>query len=154
MTASRDTWNPDQYNRFQTERTQPFRDLVAMIAPGERMSVIDLGCGTGELTRELHQRLGAATTLGIDYSANMLAKAHQFAGGGLSFREGDLSTFESHDSYDLIFSNAAIQWAPDHPALLARLARSLREGGQIAIQVPANDDHITHEAARIVARRP
>ncbi|MBC8107041.1 MAG: methyltransferase domain-containing protein [Anaerolineae bacterium] len=148
-----DSWNPAQYERFQAERSQPFRDLQALVAPQDDMFVVDLGCGTGELTRELHQALRARRTVGLDNSANMLSRAIGNAVDGLSFQNGDLASFESPGEFDLIFSNAAIQWVPDHVALLARFTRSLRERGQLAIQVPANDDHITHEAARIVARR-
>jgi trans-aconitate 2-methyltransferase len=147
-----DPWNPEQYNRFRTERTQPFHDLVAMISPQAAMSIADLGCGTGELTRQLHERFGARRTVGIDNSPNMLTKSAEHATAGLTFELGDLGSFARPNEFDLIFSNAAIQWAPDHPALLASLTRSLRADGQLAIQVPANDDHITHEAARIVAR--
>ena len=152
MTRS-DTWNPAQYERFRDQRAQPFFDLLAMVQPTPQMSVVDLGCGTGELTRTLHERLQAMQTIGIDNSDNMLSRAQTHAMDGLRFERGDLSQFESRDGVDLIFSNAAIQWVPDHPNLLARFAHSLRGNGQIAIQVPANDDHITHEAARIVARR-
>lgn len=148
-----DTWNPAQYNRFQAERTQPFHDLLAMVRPQDGMVVVDLGCGTGELTAELHRALRARQTLGIDNSNNMLSRAADQKVEGLTFRRGDLASFDLADQFDLIFSNAAIQWVPDHPALLARFTRGLRESGQLAIQVPANDDHITHEAARIAARR-
>lgn len=148
-----DAWNPSQYDRFSEQRAQPFFDLLAMVQTKAQMRVADLGCGTGELTRQLHDRLNAKQTIGIDNSNNMLARATAHATDRLRFERGDLSTFESRDTFDLIVSNAAIQWALDHPTLLARLARSLRTDGQLAIQVPANDDHITHEAARIVARR-
>ena len=60
------TWNPLQYERFREERSQPFYDLLALVRPKPAMSVVDLGCGTGELTRELHVRLAAQSTLGID----------------------------------------------------------------------------------------
>jgi trans-aconitate 2-methyltransferase len=152
MTQS-DTWNPTQYERFREQRAQPFFDLLAMVQAKPEMTVVDLGCGTGELTRQLHDRLNAKQTIGIDKSENMLARASAHAIDGLRFERGDLSSLESRDAFDLIFSNAAIQWAPDHASLLARFARCLRLDGQLAIQVPANDDHVTHEAARAVARR-
>ena len=152
MSESRDPWNPQQYDRFHAERTQPFHDLVAMIEPRPAMSIVDLGCGTGELTRQMHERLGARRTIGIDNSPNMLAKSAAHTTAGLTFELGDLNAFDRPGEFDLIFSNAAVQWVPDHPSLIARLTRSLRDDGQLAIQVPANDDHITHEAARTVAR--
>ena len=74
---NKDTWNPSQYQRFRDERSSPFFDLVAMVQPKPGMRVLDLGCGSGQLTRRMHEILKAATTLGIDSSANMLAEAKQ-----------------------------------------------------------------------------
>jgi len=74
------SWNPDQYERFKAERKQPFVDLLALVEHRPNMRVLDLGCGTGELTRELHETLGARATVGVDNSEAMLAKA--CSGGG------------------------------------------------------------------------
>jgi trans-aconitate 2-methyltransferase len=114
--------------------------------------VVDLGCGTGELTRELHRRLAARETIGIDNSPAMLAKTAVFAGDGLHFEDGDIGAFTSHGDFDLVFSNAALHWIPDHEALLSRIAAALTESGQLAVQVPANDDHLSHTTAVEVAR--
>ena len=62
----KDPWNPAQYERFKTERSQPFFDLMTLVKPREGMRVVDLGCGTGELTRELHRAFKAKSTLGLD----------------------------------------------------------------------------------------
>jgi trans-aconitate 2-methyltransferase len=143
-----DVWEPAQYERFAAQRSAPFFDLLALVRPQADMRVADLGCGTGELTARMHERLGAAWTLGIDSSSSMLAKA---AGTRtLRFELGDIAAFEG--TWDLIFSNAAIQWVPDHPALFARLARALAPGGQLAVQMPANYDHPSHTVAADVAR--
>jgi len=150
-----DTWQPDVYARFAAERRQPFLDLAERVAsiPGGR--AVDLGCGTGELTRELHVRTGAAETLGLDSSEAMLAKAVPLAGDGLGFERADIAAFAARAEYDLVFSNAALHWVPDHPALLARLAAALRPGGQLAFQVPDNFDHPSHRAAeRVAAEEP
>ena len=146
-----DRWNPEQYGRFAAERRQPFLDLLALIRsiPGGR--AVDLGCGTGELTRALHERLGAAETLGIDTSEAMLAKAQNAAGHGLRFERGDIGTFEPQRPFDLVFSNAALHWISDHPSLLERLARAVAPHGQLAFQVPANFDHPSHIAAEQTA---
>jgi len=74
-----DTWDPAQYDKFQREREQPFHDLLAMVRPGSALRVADLGCGTGKLTRTLHQHLAARETVGIDRSDSMLADARQAA---------------------------------------------------------------------------
>lgn len=142
-----DAWDPAQYDRFQAERAQPFTDLLALIRGRPGMRVVDLGCGTGELTRELHRQLGARETVGMDSSAAMLDRARRLTGEGLSFEAGDIGVFAPASPYDLVFSNAALQWVPDHPALLARLTAAVAEGGQLAVQVPANHDHPTHLVA-------
>jgi trans-aconitate 2-methyltransferase len=145
------TWNPAQYERFKDERSRPFFDLLAPVQPIPGGRAVDLGCGTGELTRALHERVHASETLGLDSSPEMLARSAAFAGGGLRFVTGDIAGFADEQAWDLIFSNAALHWVNDHPALMARLARGLREGGQLAIQVPANHDHPSHLVARAVA---
>ncbi len=144
-------WNPEQYGRFRDERARPFFDLLDLVQPRSGMRVIDLGCGTGELTRELHRRLSARETIGVDNSPAMLAKSAAFAGDGLRFEQGDIGAFTSEGSYDLVFSNAALHWIPDHEALLPRLAAALTATGQLAVQVPANDDHASHVTAVEVA---
>jgi len=148
---SADSWDPDRYAHFAAERSRPFYDLLDLVTPIPGGRAVDLGCGTGELTAELHQRLGLAETLGVDSSEAMLAKASSHGGGGLRFERGDLSSFAAGEPYDLVFSNAAIHWVPDHPALLARLTRCVRPGGQLAFQVPDNFDHASHRAAEEVA---
>src|SRR5581483_9549779 len=102
-----DNWNPAQYERFRDERSQPFFDLLALVEARPQMRVVDLGCGTGEWTRALHQRLSATETLGLDSSAAMLAKTQQFADDGLRFEQGDIAEFAAAGEYDLVFSNAA-----------------------------------------------
>ena len=147
-------WNPEQYNRFRDERARPFYDLIDLVELRPAMRAVDLGCGTGELTRELHHRVDARETIGIDSSPAMLAESDAFAGDGLSFREGDIAAFPATPdvgTFDLLFSNAALHWLPDHEALLARLAQSLTPSGQMAVQVPANHDHPSHLIAAAVA---
>ena len=149
MTA--DPWSPEQYARFQRERSQAFFDLLALVHPQPAMRVVDLGCGTGELARLLHRRLGARETLGIDASASMLAASAAFAGDGLRFERGDIGDFAASRAYDLVFSNAALQWVAEHEQLLDRLTGALADGGQLAIQVPANHDHPSQTVAAEVA---
>ena len=143
------SWDVDQYERFKEERAQPFRDLVALIDPRPNMRIVDLGCGTGELTRFLHEHLSAAETLGIDSSPSMLSKATPSA--NLHFQLGDIGSFTADKPFDLIFSNAALHWLPDHEALFTRLVSLLAPNGQLAVQMPANHDHPSHRIAAELA---
>lgn len=144
-------WNPTQYNRFRAERQQPFLDLIALLEPRPGLRVVDLGCGTGEMTRVLHDRLPGATTTGLDGSESMLAESAAFAVPGLRFARADIATFAPAAAYDVIVSNAALHWLPDHAELFARLARGLADGGQLAVQMPDNYDHPSHVVAAAVA---
>jgi len=151
----KDPWQPGQYERFKAERAAPFLDLLALVRPAPGMRVVDLGCGTGELTRRLHDHVGARETLGIDRSAAMLERSAAFVVPGLRFEAGDIAAFPpagTEGTWDLVSSNAALQWLPDHEALFARLAAALAPGGQLAVQVPAMHAHATQAAAREVAR--
>lgn len=145
------SWNPAQYERFKAERRQPFVDLLALIEPRPGMRVVDLGCGTGELTRALHDHLHAAETLGIDSSASMLENARAFAGETLRFEQTDVESFAPARPVDLIFSNAALHWIDDHESLFGRLTTFLAPGGQLAVQMPANEPHASHSTALEVA---
>jgi trans-aconitate 2-methyltransferase len=162
---TRDTWNPDQYARFRDERSRPFYELMALVQPpaaGATMRVIDLGCGTGELTQVLHKHLAAGgarvETVGLDSSPSMLEKAGPLVGAGLRFVQEDIPTFAARlaagdeGPFDLIFSNAALQWVGEHPTLVTNLGKGLASGGQLAVQVPANGDHSSHLTAAEIAR--
>jgi trans-aconitate 2-methyltransferase len=147
-----DGWNPAQYKRFRSERRQPFDDLLHLCQPVTGGEIVDLGCGTGDLTAELHEALGAATTTGVDSSESMLAQAHDHHGAvdGLSFVPGDITTWTG-EGLDMVFANASFQWVDDHLSLLARMRTALAPGGQLAFQVPSNYRHPSHILAREVA---
>ncbi len=151
--AQADAWNPAQYERFRNERTQPFHDLVSLVEPLPGMRAIDLGCGTGELTRIMHDVLGCASTVGLDQSSAMLARTVGHASPDLTFVTGDIANLDlTLGPFDLIFSNAALHWLRDHGDLLPRLVSRLAPGGQLAVQVPANADHASHVIAASIAR--
>ena len=144
------TWNPDQYNRFAAEREQPFWDLAALVEPpSDPPALVDLGCGDGRLTAELHRRLAAGRTLGIDSSPEMLERAADHTGPEVTFAPGDLAVWSG--TADIVFANASLQWVPDHREVLARWRSGLRAGGQLAVQVPANNTHASHVVARELA---
>lgn len=144
------SWNPEVYHKFQAERFTPFEDLVNLIDVKEGLKVIDLGCGTGELTMRLADMLPGSDVLGIDSSPEMLEQAKEKERPGLRF---ELCTIEEFSGeWDLVLSNAAIQWVDNHEDLVPRLFSSVTPGGQIAVQLPSNHNHVTqllvHEIAK------
>lgn len=142
-------WNPDLYHKFQSERAAPFYDLLALVKVRPNLQVIDLGCGSGELTRQLADALPNSDVTGLDSSPQMLDKSASFARPGLVFHLGDQSTLTG--KWDLIFSNAALQWSENHADLIPYLFDRLTPGGQIAVQVPSNHNHISHQIYRETA---
>lgn len=140
------TWDPRQYLRHSTHRTRPFLDLLTRIGElpgGGAPRIADIGCGPGNVTALLADRWPGARITGFDSSREMLAAAQRYAGptpggGALDFRLADAARWTPEEPYDLIVSNAALQWVPGHadrfPAWLDRIT----PGGTLAFQVPGN----------------
>ncbi|HEY2251594.1 MAG TPA: trans-aconitate 2-methyltransferase [Planctomycetaceae bacterium] len=145
-------WDADQYLRFAEERTRPCRDLVARIAIPSSRRVIDLGCGPGNSTQVLAERWPEAALTGLDSSIEMIAAARR-AAPIRNWLVADISTWTASNSglWDVVFSNAALQWVPDHPRLFPQLLTLVAPGGALAVQVPNNIDAPAHVAARSVA---
>ncbi|MFN8372574.1 MAG: methyltransferase domain-containing protein [Anaerolineae bacterium] len=137
-------WNPEQYHKFQATRSAPFEDIMALITVREKMRVVDLGCGTGELTARLADKLPNSHVLGVDNSHEMLQRAQQHKRHGLDFEWGDIgdASASPFSEWDLIFSHAALHWIPDHKSLIPRLLTKVAPGGQLAVQIPSNYNHI------------
>lgn len=143
-----DSWDPKLYGKFKDERSQPFFDLLALVQAVPEAEIVDLGCGPGELTRILSERFSARFTLGLDSSPEMLKKASALSvPGRLEFQAGDIEDWSPAQKYDVIFSNAALHWCLDHPVLLRKFRAALKDGGQLAIQIPVNHDYPTHTVA-------
>lgn len=135
-------WDPNRYEQFKKERYAPFNDLVALIEVRPGLRVLDLGCGTGELTRRLADALPESEVLGVDASAPMLARSEEFTRPGLRFERRSIEDVSGE--WDVVFSNAALQWVGDHASLFPRLFSMVTAGGQLAVQMPSNFDHPTH----------
>jgi len=145
-------WNPDCYHQFQKERFAPFEDLLRLVTIRPHLHAIDLGCGTGELTKRLSDALPESNLLGIDNSQEMLRKAELVAGANLHFELREIE--EVSDQWDLIWSHAALQWVDDHASLIPRLFALLKSGGQIVVQMPSNHNHVSHATLREIATEP
>jgi trans-aconitate 2-methyltransferase len=139
-------WDPATYNKFRSERMQPFYDCLQLIELRSAMDIIDLGCGTGELTLQLAEFLPEPNmVLGIDSSAEMLLESSRFKHLNLSFRKARIEDqLQDVKKWDLIFSHAAMQWVDDHHRLMALIISRLKAGGQLLIQMPAQHHNITN----------
>ncbi len=141
-----DTWDPGRYHLFRDQRSKPFRDLLALIEPRPGGRLLDLGCGTGELTAEAVDVTGVSHALGLDSSDTMLAEGRRAVGDRVEFIAGDLADPDVGDGWDVIIANASLHWVPRHDDVLADWRSRLVPGGQLAVQVPANPDHPSHLA--------
>jgi trans-aconitate 2-methyltransferase len=152
-----DPWDPAQYWVFADERSRPFFELVGRIRAETPARVVDLGCGNGELTATLARRWPKAAIEGIDSSAEMINVARKPAAGhpgGLGFAVGNLTDWAPDAPVDVIVSNAALHWVPEHRELLPRWVRALAPGGWLAFQVPGNSDAPSHTLLRELCRSP
>lgn len=145
------TWDSTIYERFTDQRTRPAVDLAARIALDAPARVVDLGCGPGNSTAVLAKRWPHAELTGVDSSTAMLAAARS-AHKSIQWVEADISTWTSERPFDVVFSNAALQWVPDHARTFPRLMEQVARGGAMAVQVPANFDAPAHRAMRHVAQ--
>ncbi|MEO6652727.1 MAG: methyltransferase domain-containing protein [Ilumatobacteraceae bacterium] len=146
-------WDPEQYQRFEAQRAQPFWDLTELVHRGGIDRGVDLGCGPGGMTVAVAERLGVGHMTGIDNSPAMLEQAERHGRVEVSFQYGDIARWTSDGDHDLVLANAAMHWLPDHQAVLERWVAALAPEGQLAVQVPANHDHPSHLASTHVAHQ-
>lgn len=147
------TWDPQQYSRFAGQRLRPALDLVARIPVDQPRNVVDLGCGTGNITRILRSRWPDAVFTGVDGSPQMLAEARK-AASDIVWEQTEIAGWNSQAKFDLIFSNAALHWLDDHPALFARLCGNTAAGGALAVQMPRNFGAPSHTLMHELASSP
>lgn len=147
-------WDPERYLTFADERGRPFVELLARIGSESPHSVLDVGCGPGNLTAILRQRWPGARVRGIDSSAEMIARARTDH-PGLAFAVQDVREYvDSPTPVDVLISNAALQWVPGHLDLISGLVAAVRPGGWLAFQVPGNFDEPSHTIRRELAAEP
>ena len=131
------TWNPEQYLKFAEPRLRPAVDLLTRIDAANPGRVFDLGCGAGNVTRLLKARWPDAQMTGVDASAEMLARAAKSV-AEVNWVQQSLANWQPEHAADVIYSNAALHWLPDHRALFAKLVNQLAPGGVLAVQMPRN----------------
>jgi trans-aconitate 2-methyltransferase len=144
-------WDPEQYLKFAEPRLRPAVDLLARIALDAPRSVHDLGCGAGNVTRLLAERWPDAAITGVDDSAAMLEEAARVP-SRIVWRAQNVGEWSPESPADLIYSNAALHWLPDHALLFPRLMRALAPHGVLAAQMPRNFASPSHTLVAATVR--
>ncbi|MBF0268289.1 MAG: methyltransferase domain-containing protein [Alphaproteobacteria bacterium] len=144
------SWDPQQYLKFADLRLRPALDLLARIPAQSPASVFDLGCGAGNVTRQLAARWPHASITGLDSSPDMLAEAKRQLPSA-RWLQADLSIWRPSQPADVIFSNALFHWIKNHRQVFAGLFESLSPGGVLAIQMPRNQQEPSHTVTSQVA---
>lgn len=134
MTAKND-WNPELYLKFRNERTQASTDLVSRINVDSPGSIIDIGCGPGNSTQVLAGRWPGSRITGLDNSPSMIEKA-KMDYPSQEWILADVMDIVPSVKYDLVFSNATIQWIPGHKKLIESLWGIVNARGALAVQIP------------------
>ena len=150
-------WDPGQYHKFSDHRRRPALELLARVPPIEPGLAVDLGCGSGEITRLIAERWPGAAVQGVDNSPDMLARARAgdeagAAGEGrgkgeaaeIEWVEADVAAWSPASPPGLLYANASLQWVDGHEALFPRLLRSLAPGGVLAAQMPLSRQARSH----------
>jgi trans-aconitate 2-methyltransferase len=130
-------WNPQQYLKFAGHRLRPALDLLARLPDFPARAIVDLGAGAGNVTKLLKERWPEAEVSGVEGSAEMVAAGRK-AAPDVEWEHADLATWQPSKRYDLIFSNAALHWLPDHAALFPAVMNRVAPGGFFAVQMPRN----------------
>lgn len=149
-------WDSKQYLQYANERTQPAVDLAQKILLKKSSSALDVGCGPGNSTAILKAMFHDAKVIGVDNSEEMLTKARAQYGDDIEFRYCDITTGlpEFTSKFDIVFSNACLQWVPDHKRILPALYGLLNPGGVLAVQIPKNGDSPLYKAMDTVVADP
>ncbi|HUZ18179.1 MAG TPA: methyltransferase domain-containing protein [Spirochaetia bacterium] len=145
-------WNPASYLRFEQERTLPSRDLATRIRTIDARSIVDVGCGPGNSTAVLKEHWPQARIIGLDSSGAMIAKARS-AHPEWEWLLADAETWSTGERFDVIFSNAALQWMSDPAIVTSNLFAHLNEGGALAVQIPLIGESPLHRALVAVSER-
>lgn len=144
-------WDSDQYLKFQKERTQASVDLASRVELKNPKQIVDVGCGPGNSTEVIAKHWPKSQVSGFDSSQKMLETAKK-SSSKIHWFSADVSTWQPDTSFDLIFSNAVLQWVPDHQSLFPRLVSFLNPGGALAVQLPIHYDSPLHQCVLELAQ--
>lgn len=145
-------WNAEQYLKFKNERTQPCIDLVSRIKDCEPRRIIDIGCGPGNSSAVLKNAFPNSYVLGIDSSDNMITKAENDH-SDIDFKIFDASgSLDELGKFDIVFSNACLQWVPDQRKIIGNMYNALNFKGMGAVQIPIQYEQPIHKIIADIAQ--
>ncbi|MGA7324903.1 MAG: trans-aconitate 2-methyltransferase, partial [Rhodomicrobium sp.] len=144
------SWSPEQYTKFEDERTRPARDLLQAVSTVRVKAAADLGCGPGNSTELIAARFTDASIVGVDNSPEMIEAARKRL-PDIQFQLCGIEEWSEPGPWGLIYANAALQWVPNHQRLLPALVSGLAPGGTLAVQMPDNLQEPSHTAMRTIA---
>ena|SRR5258707_1139635 len=144
-------WDANLYLKYANQRARPAADLIAQITLENPRRIIDLGCGPGNSTEQLHQRWPQAELSGLDNSAEMLAqgRAHH---PKWKWIESTVEAWAPESTFDLVFSNACLHWVVDHAKIFPQLLDHVAPDGALAVQMPNSFHTPAHTLMKEVAR--
>ena len=145
-------WNSKQYLKFRAERTQPAIDLARRMELKRPQKVADIGCGPGNSTAVLRDMFPEAEITGFDSSEDMLCAARKNCPGPrFEFCDVSRDLPRLGTGFDAVFSNACLQWVPEHKKRIPELFGMLKPGGTLAVQVPLNFEEPIHRIIKAAA---
>ncbi len=129
-------WDAREYAQNASAQYGWAQSLIGGVVLSGDEAILDIGCGDGKITAEIAAGQ-LAPVVGVDSSAAMVELALQSypCRGNLSFRQMDATQLQFESEFDLVFSNAALHWVADHPAVLQGIARALRPGGRVLLSM-------------------
>ena len=150
MTAKQ-AWNPELYEARHAFVWELGQGILELLRPEKGERILDVGCGTGQLTRRIADS-GAEVT-GLDSSPDMIGQARQNY-PGLRFILADAASMQFAQNFDAIFSNAALHWMLDAQQVARAMARALRPNGRLTAELggKGNIAHIEAALDRVLPR--
>ncbi|ANC92285.1 methyltransferase domain-containing protein [Azospirillum humicireducens] len=137
-------WDPDAFATLDVLRRRPVIDLTAALPSSlAPRSVVDLGCGAGQLSRLLAARWPQADVLAVDQSRAMLRWAGDTP-SSVRYLHADPAVWRPHWPTDLVISAGGLQHVAGHDRLFPELLQSLGPGGVLAVALPRPQDQDTH----------
>ncbi len=131
MSANKNEWDIELYNEKHSFVYQYGKDLIKLLKPGEDELILDLGCGTGQLTNEISE--SGATVIGMDSSENMINAAKEKY-SNIDFYVKEAANFQFEEPFDAIFSNAALHWVLESEKAVISMFDNLKNRGRLVLE--------------------